>query len=116
MKKILLLLLVILSLSMPSFAADWYWVCSKNGGSIYIDNSSVQKTPEYAVIWSKLDLPNGDTMVSQIFVNRNPKSWTLMDAAIYRDGLCISSRTYNSPNWQNIRPGDVMDNIYDLIW
>ena len=42
-KKIVILLCLFLSLTMPSFASSWYWIGNNNGANVYVDNGSVQK-------------------------------------------------------------------------
>ncbi len=52
-------------------AADWYYVGeSMSGDQISIDNSSVQKNSEWAVIWVRINEPSGEYYYERMRLNR----------------------------------------------
>ena len=57
-KKTLTMLVLFTCFSITCFASSWYWIGNNHGANYWIDNESVQKDSDYAIIWAKVtDLP-----------------------------------------------------------
>lgn len=118
MKKILLLVFVLLSFTIPCFAASWYWVGSAtNGAQYYIDNSSVNKNYQYAVVWMKIVETDGTYSLQQIVMDHYNKSSALRSYVNYdSDGVVTYSNTVDYLSYSPIAPGSMSEAVYYSIW
>lgn len=79
MKKLLIALALALSVSVPSFAANWYWIGgSPSGDQCFIDNSSVIKeeslyAPGTALLWIKINHTDGSHTLERIKISQTSK-------------------------------------------
>ena len=59
MKRILLLLAVLITISAPIFASDWrYLTTSADGDQLYIDMDSISRYESYTDVWIKYISPS----------------------------------------------------------
>lgn len=122
MKKIIIMICLLVSCYGFSFAADWYWVGSGvDGTQYYVDNSSVEKNEQGAVIWVKMVHPDGSYRVSQEAYRRN-KVYAMISTAEYDSAgnyLDGASIPYNNPiylDWTPIPPESMAEAYYFAIW
>lgn len=122
MKRILITLLTLLALACPAFAADWYYLGNSNDGlQYYIDNSSVEKNAESALVWCKAINTDGSFFVARYAFIRKGKLAATLSTSIYdANGNYISG--YNAPlnpyalQWMSITPDTAGELIYYSIW
>lgn len=122
MKKLFIALLTLLALSCPAFAADWYWIGQLNNGiQYYIDNSSVEKNAEKAIIWCKYVNTDGSYAVIRWAFIRKGRLFTLLSASTYdKNGNYISGddvplNSY-ALQWTSITPDTSIESLYYSIW
>lgn len=91
-KIIVALLCMFCFISSPSTASDWYWIGNDQGENEYIDNSSVQKNDDHAIVWAKITgatMSNGEMTKEILFKMLIKKDcsggWYYMQI-IYPDG------------------------------
>lgn len=118
MKKILILLITFLTLSLPCFASSWYWIgVSHDGSQCYIDNSSVQKNSNYAVIWLKIIKPDGSNSIEKVGVSHYRRAISLLEYFDYdTEGNVVKSGTIANPQWITVPPDSVGDAIFDAVY
>lgn len=118
MKKLFISLLLIVSIVSPIFAASWYWIgYTPNGSQFYIDNSSVQKNANYALVWTKVVTSDGHRDIEKLFISRPAKKFTLMSIIRYNaDGDITYYHDYTKPHWLSIIPGTMTESLYRHIW
>ncbi len=118
MKKLFVALFLALSFCMPSFAASWYWIGhNKAGEQFYIDNSSVTKDSQKAVIWEKVISSDGSFNIKQMAFLRQ-KSFAILTVYVYDSNGNLVNRIMNYSNyhWIDIVPGSMGDALYYAIW
>lgn len=119
MKKILILTLILSALASIGFAEDWYWVCSTNQESVYIDNDNVMKYGDNAVVHIKYVMPSGVQEVQTIHVTRDGYLY-ILDSAIYRpDGSLIgTTKCPPTADYYHIKilPNSNGEALYKLIY
>lgn len=94
MKKIIFSLFLILSLAAPCFAVSWYWIgtSSTNEYNYYIDNDSVQKNMQYAVVWVKITNPDASFTMDKIALSHDNRTYIITNSFDYNsDGSLINS-------------------------
>ncbi len=139
MKKLLVMLCVMLSITFTSFASDWYWVGTDAvGDQWYIDNSSVYNheltTSEiqgnavlaqnglqalyypYKVVWVKINKPDGSSINQRLKVIKNQKMALLSYVEYDRNGFVENSDTFQYPQESEIVPDTVSEAIYSLVY
>ena len=118
MKRVIILALCLMALSMPTFASNWYWVGSdKSGTQWFIDNDSVSKdySDGYATIWVKLNKSDGTSIKSslQVLMNRRIR---IIDAYGYdKNGDFIAGANVTTSFFE-IPPDSIDEVIYYLVW
>lgn len=116
MKKLLICLLLFCSLSIPSFAASWYWISQSHGINSWIDNDSVIKNQYSAEVWTKLVYPDRHAQVCKVLLTRNPPAIYVKETVRYDSyGNYQYRRTYPQ-KWEDIIPGTIGERLYKLIW
>lgn len=117
MKKLFVVLLTLLALSCPAFAADWYYLGnSKDGTQYYIDNSSVEKNEKAAMVWCKTIDTDGSSSIVQYAFIRNEKLIAILNISNYdANDSYISGYSY-ALQWGAIVPDTVGELIYYSIW
>lgn len=70
MKKILLALVFTTFLSLPAFAANWYWIASDANTTTYIDTASLSYSPASDTAWItvRTDIPSQNAQLQQQYV------------------------------------------------
>ena len=94
MKKFIFTLLLVLCLTSPCIAAEWYWIGNDNeGDSCFIDNSSVSKDQYYAKVWIKINHPDSSYYVARFILNHDDYTLAVLSYAVYdNNGNMISSK------------------------
>lgn len=121
MKKFFLSLLVIVCLSSPAFAASWYYVgrATPSNTLFYIDNASVYKNTNAAIIWIKRVMPDGSHGIAREYFTHTPPTATLLSIIDYApNGTVIRSVEFpaNRRRTMSIPPDTILDDIWHLIW
>lgn len=118
MRRILLILIFILGIGSSAFATSWYYVGTTNqndGCSIYVDNDSVIKNNEYAVVWSKMIYADC-YYIARVYVSHN-HYMKIMTASKYDlNGKFIDKYTSGRNSIVDISPESLGDTLYHLIW
>ncbi|WP_075572275.1 hypothetical protein [Megasphaera coli] len=111
-------LLLLMSCSFPSFAANWYWVgAAQNGSQYFIDNASVIKNSKAAIVLGKIVHPDGSYSLQYSIYTHLYKKWALLSAAEYdKNGNCTYSYSYSYPDWQPIIPDSMGEAVYESIY
>lgn len=93
-KKVLTALALFSYLTVTCFAADWYWMGNVNGANMWIDNETVQKNDDHAIVWVKLTdcpLSNGTTakeVLFKMYVKSNCEGgWSYMQITYSDDSM-----------------------------
>lgn len=100
-------------------AADWYYVGeSMSGDQISIDNSSVQKNSEWAVIWVRINEPSGEYYYERMRLNRADYTiQTLELQPYYSDGTPYDADEYEyDTSVDTIVPDSIGEEVYHLVW
>lgn len=111
------MLMGIFAVSNISSAADWYYVNKgSSGGTFFIDNDSVKKNKEEAVLWIRVVGENGESVLYRTRINHNSRMVQYLNAIAYdKSGNVVA--THNQPTaWEPIPPDSMMESIYNLIW
>ena len=120
MKKLLFSLLLILCMSSPVFAANWYWLgYTRSGSQFYVDNDSVQKNEKYAIVWTKIVHADSSWDTERLFLRRNEKGLAILDDIIYdAHGTVKGVHKFKIArgNWFPIAPGTMTESLYKSIW
>lgn len=118
MRKIVVILLLLLNFTMPTLAANWYWLGStEQGNQFYIDNSSVRKNYYFAYVWTKIVAPDGSYQMGMFAVNHKYKSLAIMSWVAYDAyGNIINSLTPPYLHWDPIVPESLGTYLYYAIW
>lgn len=122
MKKVFITLTLLVLACPAAFAADWYYLGNSNDGlQYYIDNSSVEKNAESALVWCKAIDTDGSFFVARYAFIRKGKLVATLSTSIYdANGNYISG--YNAPlnpytlHWKSIPPETAGESIYYSIW
>ena len=118
MRRILLILIFILGIGSSAFATSWYYVGTQHesGYSIYVDNDTVIKNNEYAVVWTKTLYTNGSYFMERIYVSHD-RYMKIMSAFLYNtQGHLIKRYDFSKYQVQEIVPESDGDFLYHLIW
>lgn len=117
MKRLsILVFLVFVLCSQVAFAASWYYIGPDlNGDQIYIDNESVQKNNNYAIVWVKTIKPDNTVWQMQQKVDHIYKTITLMYVIVYDANGNVTNSGADTDSIPII-PGSVGDMIYHAIW
>ncbi|WP_295789530.1 hypothetical protein [uncultured Veillonella sp.] len=100
-------------------AADWYYVGESSvGDQISIDNSSVQKNSEWAVLWVRINEPSGEYYYERMRLDReNYTIQTLELQPYYSDGTPYAEDEYEyDTTVDTIVPDSVGEEVYNLVW
>lgn len=121
MKKIIFSLFLILSLAAPCFAVNWYWIgtSSTNEYNYYIDNDSVQKNMQYAVVWVKITNPDASFTMDKIALSHDNRTYIITNSFDYNsDGSLINSYdfSYRRGHWNTIAPGSMIESVFYSVW
>ncbi|MBP9624266.1 MAG: hypothetical protein KBD95_01065 [Veillonella sp.] len=118
MKKFIVALLLAMSVVAPGFAASWYqFYGDEYGKAIYVDNASVEKTSDYAAVWTKIVDPDGSVMIGRVFLVHSKRVFTLMEYTQYApNGYILNKYKMPYPVWRPIQPDSNMEKLYYAIW
>lgn len=118
MKKIFVLTISLLCFSVTGFASSWYYVgISALRQPTYIDNDTVKKNDQSAIIWLKMVNDNGTYVLDQFGFDRKNKTDALLHETTYTDdGVILRSISLNTPRYVPIQPNSQEETIYNLIW
>ncbi|WP_251440810.1 hypothetical protein [Veillonella intestinalis] len=100
-------------------AADWYYVGeSASGDQISIDNSTVQKDSDLAVLWVRINEPSGEYYYERMRLNRHDYTiQTLELQPYYADGTPYAEDEYEYDQTEDtIVPDSVGEELYQLVW
>lgn len=117
-----LFVMMILSIGhTTAFAADWYYVGEYANGnrSVYIDNASVIKGSQRAIVWVKYAYTDGSMDLQRHSYTHSPKTVTLLSYVSYdSDGNVTASFDAPPDMWESspIVPGSVGEAIWYCIW
>lgn len=96
MKKILLLLMMFVVISVPSFATNWKYLSTDIHDTIYyIDRDNIRYYKGCADIWTKIIRKNGVWTVSLVRITTDKRLATLSATKYDRYGNVIYSRDYS---------------------
>ncbi|MBC3537978.1 hypothetical protein [Megasphaera hominis] len=121
-KKTLLSLALLACLCTGSaLAADWYYLgTSSSGDTYYVDNSSVEKNDDTAIIWEKITDKKGSSWVQQVIVSRKNRTSALVkryivepDGKVYQN---FSAKSKSDLDFYSIRPESSSEIFYNSIW
>lgn len=118
MKKILIICCMLISLAMPTFAANWYWAGADNSnGQWYIDNDSVVKdwNKGIAIIWIKQTKQDGSYTKDEIGIT-NTRYMLVFKSLHYNSSEQFLYEVPGSQQPISVVPGTVSEDIYDLVW
>lgn len=117
MKRILLLLAALITISAPIFASDWrYLTTSADGDQLYIDMDSISRYESYTDVWIKYINPS--TIEKQLVrITPNKRMAVLAYANYNSDGTLYDSDsdTY-SYEFYPIIPDSVGESIYIAVF
>ena len=117
-KKLVILLMLLCTWCMPSFAASWYYLGqSEVGTNIYIDNSSVRKNYSEAIVWVKYVKPSGESILQKLYIYRKDKTYACMNYVKYDVYASVIDSYHPSYlNYDSIPPESVIESVYYAIW
>ena len=119
MKKWIIALALSLCCTMPALAAAWDFMnTDAEGLQYYVDNQTAVKTPERAVIWTKIVRKDGSYTLDQWAILHEQKEIALMKYEVYNAaGKRILSRNVGAKKieWKPIKPG-IAEELYQSIW
>jgi hypothetical protein len=103
---------------MPAFASSWYYVDTDAGNrfNMYIDNDSVIKNTDYAIVWVKMIFQDGSSMITRVYFSRNHYEKSITALTYNADGCFIRKYNANDSAPKPITPDSLMDELYHLIW
>lgn len=103
---------------MPALAANWYYLGRSNTGeTLFIDNASVWKDANEAVVWVKYNEPDRIFHICQYKLRRGDKSIALISGYTYnKDGNVIYSYVSPRLRFERIEPHSRGAVIYRGIW
>lgn len=102
-------------------ASNWYYVGSSDNGdtSIFIDNDSVIKNSQRAIIWTKYVLADGSYSLDRVYYTHTPKTFTLLAFRQYNADGSVKI-AYDIPSYEqetsSITPDSVAESIWYYIW
>ena len=104
--------------SQIAFASSWYWVGEDTtGDQYYIDNNSVLKNYNYAVIWVKINRADGTFSVQRLKLDHMYKRCALLYYTNYdSNGNVIDSETNDYPDYEPIVPDSMGETYYYAVW
>ena len=100
-------------------AADWYYLGESYDGEQYsVDNSSVVKDDKEAVVWIRVNNPNGEYYLERVRLNRNNFTIQTLDVKpFYSDGTPYAEDEYYfDPSVDSIPPDSMGEELYHLLW
>ncbi len=117
-KKLVILLMLLCTWCMPSFAASWYYLGqATDGTNLYIDNSSVRKNYSEAIVWVKYVHSSGTYDIEQLDIRRSNKTTATISYIKYNAyGSVIDSYHSSYLDYESIVPGSIGEFIYYAIW
>lgn len=124
MKKILLLLIIVLiSIAIPAYAANWIFISEGNTGKNYLNTESVKYEGNQVYAWVKKDTRGTyvtdywDTEMMNIYYSIDCKNKTSTVLQISEYGpRGIPIKTTNYPvKFQYIQPDSVPDILYNNL-
>lgn len=101
-----------------SFASDWYYAgASKQGDTWFIDNSSVVKTSERAIVWVRVREKDGIVSKYEIEFVRYPRTYHFRRVILYdRAGNLIETCNFDDNDYSSIGPDTMGEAVHELIW
>lgn len=119
LKRTFILALLLCSLSVPAFAANWYYVGPYEGQyNVYIDNSRVQKIDDFADIWIKMANSDGQYVMSEVMLRKSTHEAAVVKNIFYdaNDKVVKTVDYGNKAKIEKITPNSLEAKIYDLVW
>lgn len=117
-RKIMIVLTCLMCFAIPSFASSWYWIGQSRGGTqYYIDNTSVRKNYDYAVVWVRdVNTDGSYSQAHMVFSHRN-KTYALRYSVSYdQNGNVTDTYNPNTSIYNPVVPDTMADVIYCSIW
>ena len=119
MKKILLLLMMFVVISVPSFATNWkYLLTDIRGNVVYIDKDNIHYYKGYADVWGKRISRDGTWSV-ELFRITADKRYTFFSITHYNkkgEITFYNDYSYSRPEYFNIVPDSMINAVYTLVY
>ena len=118
MKKILLLLLMFVAISVPSFATNWkYLTTSTDFTEWFIDKDSIKYYKDYADVWEKGISPDGTETVMLNRITTNKMIAIIQGVTYDKNGNVKYSMDYKYyPSYSKILPDSIAEAIYIAVY
>ena len=121
MKRLVITVICMITLSYPALAADWYWINSNDTSTVYIDRDSIHKTTNTVELWVKVtesNYSNKYILIRYKFMHSG--YYEVLQAIEYdNNGQLIASHDYQYSPFETqmaIPPESIAEKIYHLIW
>ncbi len=117
MKKILLLLLMFVAISIPSFATDWKYLAVDEQSTIYyIDKSSINYYKGAADVWMKNIKKNGEHGVTLLRITTDKRVRLITFTNYDRYGDVINSQDAVYDTFTRIPPDSIAEALYVALY
>lgn len=117
MKKILLLLMMFVVISVPSFATNWkYLLTDIRGNVVYVDKDNIRYYKGYADVWGKRISRDGTWSV-ELFRITTDKRFSILSFIEYNkygDVIKCQDKSYNS--YWRIPPDSMIEGMYIAVY
>lgn len=119
MKRIFLLLLMFIIVSIIPINASWqYLSTSRNGSVYYIDENSIHYYKNFADIWTKIIERDNAKTVSLLRITAD-KRYTFLSITHYNkkgEVTFYHDYSYSRPEYFNIVPDSMINAVYTLVY
>jgi hypothetical protein len=124
-KKILLLLIMLLSIAFPCFAKEWVFYGTSDSGQQLFYNSSMidfgydsKDKKDVTMVWIGAQDPKKKFVDTLFYVGlkENPQEFAYLgEVHCTREGKITKQKTYKNPKWESTKEANLMAYLYQQI-